>query len=94
MHPSGWFAVINDTVIHQNLGGLSEKSLEQKQEEFGNPFNLLNIKIGKYFDGKKGFASLELDNVLNQHFLYQLEPDALLTFSPDRQLIFRVGYFF
>jgi tetratricopeptide (TPR) repeat protein len=94
MHPSGWFASISDTLVNQGLGGLSDKSIAQRQAEFGNPFSLVNIAIGKYFAGKRGFASLELDNAFNQHFFYQIEPDALWSFSPDREIIFRVGLFF
>jgi hypothetical protein len=94
MHPSGWFASIKDTVVHQDLGGLSNESLAQTQADLGNPFNLLNIQFGKFFANKRGFASLELNNVLNQHFFYEIEPDALWSFSPDREIILRVAFYF
>jgi len=94
MHPSGWFASIKDTVVGQDLGGLSDKSFAQKQAELGNPFNMVDIAVGKYFANKRGFASLAITNIFNQHFFYQLEPDALWSFSPDREVIVRVGFYF
>jgi len=94
MHPSGWFASIKDTVVHQDLCGLSNESLALTQADLGNPFNLLNIQFGKFFANKRGFASLELNNVLNQHFFYEIEPDALWSFSPDREIILRVAFYF
>ena len=93
-HPSGWFASIVDTVVSQDLGGLSNKFFEQQQADLGNPFNLVDITIGKYFANKRGYASLALTNVFNQHFFYQIEPDALGTFSPDRQIMFRMALYF
>ena len=94
MHPSGWFASIKDTVVYQDIGGLSDQSLVQTQAGMGNPFNLVDITFGKYFENKRGFASLELSNIFNQHFFYQTEPVALWNFYPDRRIMFRVGLYF
>jgi len=94
MHPSGWFASIQDTVVYQDLDGLSPKTFAQQQADMGDPFNLINITVGKYFADKRGFASLAITNLLNQHFFYEIEPDAFLNFSPDREVIFRVGLYF
>jgi hypothetical protein len=91
-HPSGWFASIKDTVVHQDLGGLSDLSL--KQAEFGNPFNLVDIGIGKYFDNKRGLVQLTITNIFNQHFYYQLEPVELSNFYPDREILFSLRLFF
>ncbi len=94
MHPSGWFASIQDAVVYQDLDSLSPKTFAQQQADMGDPFNLVNITVGKYFANKRGFASLAITNLLNQHFFYEIEPDALLSFSPDREVIFRVGLYF
>ena len=94
MHPSGWFASIKDTVVSQDLGGLSDKSLAQKQADMGDPFNLVDITFGKYFANKRGYASLAITNIFNQHFYYQTEPVALWSFFPDRAIMFTVGLYF
>ncbi|MGA2403677.1 MAG: tetratricopeptide repeat protein, partial [Syntrophobacteraceae bacterium] len=94
MRPSGWFASIKDTVVYQGIGSLSDKSLTLKQANMGDPFNLVDITFGKYFANKRGFASLELTNIFNQHFYYQTEPVALWGFFPDRRIMFRVGLYF
>jgi tetratricopeptide (TPR) repeat protein len=100
-HPSGWFASIKDTVVQQSLGG-SLCGYTQAQSELGNPFNLVDISIGEYFDNKRGFAALSVLNVLNQHFYYQVEPsylnapmsNVLEDFRPDREIVFSAGIFF
>jgi len=97
MHPSGWFASIKNTVVHQHLGGLSDPydtSLVQHQKELGDPFNLVDITFGKYFANKRGYAQLAITNVFNQHFCYETEEIALDQFYPDREIIFRVGLYF
>ncbi len=94
MNPSGWFGSISDTVAYQDLNGLSDKSLAPKQARLGDPFNLVNIAFGKYFDGKRGFVSVGITNVFNQHFFYETEPVALWSFYPDRSVIGTVGVFF
>jgi hypothetical protein len=94
MHPSGWFASIKDTVVNQDLGGLSDKTLSQKQSELGDPFNLVDFTIGKYFDNKRGYVSLQLTNIFNQHFYYQTEPVSLWSFYPDRAVMFHVAFYY
>ena len=94
MHPSGWFATIRDTVVHQDLSDLSDNSLAQKQAGMGDPFNLVDLTFGKYFANKRGYASLAITNVFNQHFYYQTEPVALWSFFPDRAVVFNVGLYF
>jgi tetratricopeptide (TPR) repeat protein len=97
MHPSGWFASIKDTVVHQDLGGLSDPfdtSVALHQKELGDPFNLVDITFGKYFANKRGYAQLAITNVFNQHFCYETEIIALDQFYPDREIIFRVGLYF
>ena len=94
MHPSGWFASIKDTLVYQDLGGLSDKSIAQIQGGFGNPFNLTDIAVGKYFANKRGLASLSIANVFNQHFYYETEPVALWSFYPDRAVLATLAFFF
>jgi len=93
-HPSGWFASIKDTLVRQDLGGLSDKSAAQTQANLGNPFNLVDVTFGKYFDNKRGYAALIITNIFNQHFYYQTEPVELWSFYPDRAITFAVGIYF
>jgi tetratricopeptide (TPR) repeat protein len=97
MHQSGWFASIKDTLVYQDLGGLSDKGLAQEQAELGNPFNLVDVNIGKYFNNKRGWAQLTITNIFNEHYSYTTEPAALwwsYPFYPDRQIMFRLGFNF
>ena len=101
MHPSGWFASIKDTVVYQDLSGLSNKSYAQEQANLGDPFNLVDLTFGKYFANKRGIVSLQITNVFNQHFNYQITPFAVYTYSalnpstaysfyPDREVLLTV----
>jgi tetratricopeptide (TPR) repeat protein len=105
MHPSGWYAQIKDSVVYQDLSGLSDKSLAQDQAELGNPFNLVDITFGKYFANKRGLVQLAITNVFNQHFYYQTDsfaafssnpanPYALYSFYPDRRVMLTVALYF
>jgi hypothetical protein len=94
MHPSGWFASIKDTMVNQELGGLSDKSLAKNQAQLGDPFNLVDFVIGKYFADKRGYASVQITNIFNQHFYYQTEPVALWSFYPDRAVMVNLGLYF
>ena len=107
MRPSGWFASIRDTVVHQDLGGLSDKSFAQTRGAMGNPSNLVDFTFGKYFANKRGYAALQINNIFNQHFLYETEPlvewgpssassnsFTIQPSSPDRQIMFLVGFYF
>jgi tetratricopeptide (TPR) repeat protein len=105
LHPSGWYARIQDTVVYQDLSSLSDKSLAQKQADMGDPFNLFDITFGKYFANKRGFAQIAIINVFNQHFYYQVSSFAPYTFTrlnpsneypfyPDRSVLLTVGLYF
>ncbi len=109
MHPSGWFATIRDTVVHQDLSDLSDNSLAQKQAGMGDPFNLVDLTFGKYFANKRGYASLAITNVFNQHFYYQIASFApytyavyslyspntfLYPFYPNRNILLTVALYF
>ena len=94
MHPTGWYTSVQDTVLSQDLGGLSDRSLASKQDDMGNPFNLVDFSIGKYFEGKRGYVNLAVTNIFNQHFYYQTEPLAIWNFYPDRAIILSVARYF
>ena len=94
VHPKGWIANISDTVVSQRLGDLSDSSFAKQQARLGNPFNLVDIGFGKYFDNKRGYAAVTITNVLNQHFYYQTEPLALWNFFPNREIMFTVALYF
>ena len=94
-HPSGWFASITSTLVHQDLNGLSDRSIHQQQTALAeDPFNLVNISFGKQFDLKRGFFSLNINNIFNQHFFYETEPVQLNAIYPDRQIMFLLGLYF
>jgi tetratricopeptide (TPR) repeat protein len=94
MHPTGWFAWIKDTVVSQYLGGLDDKIFTQKQSDYANPFNLVDVGIGKYFANKRGFAQLAVTNVFNQQFYYQTEPVELSNFYPAREILFSIRFYY
>jgi tetratricopeptide (TPR) repeat protein len=94
MHPKGWFASINDTVVSQYLADLGDYSDEKEAARSANPFNLVDMEFGKYFDNKRGYAALAVTNIFNQHFYYQTEPYALWNFYPDREIVFTLALYF
>ncbi|MCE5336129.1 MAG: tetratricopeptide repeat protein [Desulfobacteraceae bacterium] len=91
MHPSGWFAGIKYTLVHQNLSGLSDSTLQFKQSQYDDIINLVDLRVGKYFDNKRGHISLSVTNLFKQRFFYQTEPVALNAFYPDRLVMMQVG---
>jgi hypothetical protein len=92
VRPSGWFASIKSTLVHQDLSGLSDRSIQLRQSNLSDDlFNLVDLSFGKQFDGKRGFFSLGISNIFNQHFYYQMEPVALNAFYPDRRILFQLG---
>lgn len=94
MCSNGWFASVKDTAVTQDLSGLSDRALAPKQDGMGNPFNLVDVTLGKYFDNKRGYVSLQFANIFNQHFYYQTEPVALWSFYPDRTVLFTTALYF
>lgn len=46
------------------------------------------------FPGKRGFAAIEGRNLTNTRFTYQREAVALDAFYPDRQVVFKLGWYF
>jgi tetratricopeptide (TPR) repeat protein len=92
MHPDGWFATIKSTLVHQDLSGLSDHTIQQTQANLSDDlFNLVDLSFGKEFAGKRGFFSLGISNIFNQHFYYHTEPVALNAIYPDRRILFRIG---
>jgi tetratricopeptide (TPR) repeat protein len=94
MHPSGWFASIQDTLTYENLSDESIKSYAQQQAELGNPFNLVNLTFGKYFANKRGSAQLAITNIFNQHFFDPFESASSPAYYPDRRVLLTVGLYF
>jgi Tfp pilus assembly protein PilF len=87
-HPSGWWAWINPLLVKQDL---TDPTLRG-----GNLFGLLNASIGYQFPGKRGVASLEVDNVFNRHFNYTVDPSNLYVpnfFNSQRWIMFKVALF-
>ncbi|MFP5258635.1 MAG: FecR domain-containing protein [Acidobacteriota bacterium] len=93
LHASGLGAGIGATLVHQyyfdnryyNVFG------ERRTETL---FGLLDAKVSYEFPGKRGFAAVEGHNLTNTRFTYQREAVALDAFYPDRQVVFKLGWYF
>jgi hypothetical protein len=59
-----------------------------------NFFGLVNLALGKQFPQKRGFATLQVDNLFNRHFYYALEPLQDPDFAPARRILFKLGLYF
>jgi tetratricopeptide (TPR) repeat protein len=82
-HPSGFRAGVSSFLIRQDLTNRGD-----------NLFDLLNAVVGYEFPGKRGLASLEVDNLLNRHFFYQKEFVTLDAFYPARRILFKLALYF
>jgi tetratricopeptide (TPR) repeat protein len=83
LHPSGWQAAIRTHLVQQRL-----------QYRDNNLFALVNLRLGKEFSNKRGLVSLEIDNVLNRHFFYALEPLKDTEFYPVRRIMLKLALYF
>jgi hypothetical protein len=83
LHHTGWQGGISAALAHQSFS-----------DRNNNLFGLVNLRFGKEFDHKRGFFSLEVNNLFNRHFFYMMEPVSLVTVFPSRQVIFRLGLYF
>jgi tetratricopeptide (TPR) repeat protein len=83
LHPSGLQAAIRTHLVQQRL-----------QYRDNNLFALVNLRLGKEFSNKRGLASLEIDNVLNRHFFYALEPLRDPEFYPARRIMLKLALYF
>jgi tetratricopeptide (TPR) repeat protein len=82
-HPSGWWTWVNPMLIKQDL-----------MDRGDNLFGLVNAAVGYEFPGKRGMASLEVDNLLNRHFFFEKEIGAFDTFFPVRRIMFKLALYF
>ncbi|MCX5888015.1 MAG: tetratricopeptide repeat protein, partial [Deltaproteobacteria bacterium] len=82
-HPSGFRAGFSSFLVRQDLTDRGD-----------NLFGLLNAMVGYEFPGKRGLASLEVDNLLNRHFFYQREFTTVDSFFPARRIMFKLALYF
>jgi tetratricopeptide (TPR) repeat protein len=83
LHSSGWQGGIRTFLVQQRLKHRNE-----------NLFSLVNLRVGKEFTNKRGLATIELDNLLNRHFFYALEPLRDPEFFPVRRIMFKLALYF
>jgi hypothetical protein len=86
LHPRGWLARLKPLMVQQ-YGDITGRKAN-------NPFVILNLTLGREFPGKRGFALLEFQNLLNRRPFYTLEPGRDLEFSNQRRFLFRLGLYF
>ncbi len=93
LHESGLGAGISGTAVHQYYFDDRYKNVtgERRTETL---FGLLSAQLSYQFPGKRGFASVTGTNLTGTRFTYQREAVALDAFYPDRQIVFKLGWFF
>ncbi len=82
-HPNGFRAGFSSFLVRQDLTNRGD-----------NLFGLLNAMVGYEFPGKRGLATLEVDNLLNHHFFFQKEFVTLDSFFPARRIMFKLALYF
>lgn len=93
LHASGLGCGISGTLVHQHY--FDNRYLNVKGEHRTETlFGLLDAKISYEFPGKHGFVAVEGKNLTNTRFTYQREAVALDAFYPDRQIVFKLGWYF
>jgi tetratricopeptide (TPR) repeat protein len=83
LHRDGWLAGIKTSLMQQFL-----------KDRNDNLFGLVNLRVGRELPHKRGLITFEVDNLLNRHFTYILEPNRDLEFFPSRMYIFRAALYF
>ena len=93
LHECGFGAGISATAVHQHYFDDRYKNVrgERRTETL---FGLLDAQLSYQFPGKRGFASVSGRNLTGTRFTYQREAVALDAFYPDRQILFRLGWYF
>ena len=93
LHSSGLGAGIGGTLVHQYYYDNRYQNVfgERRTETL---FGLLDARVSYEFPGKRGFAAVEGKNLTNTRFTYQREAVALDAFYPDRQIVFKLGWYF
>lgn len=93
LHKSGFGAGISGTAVHQYYFDHRYANVygERRTETL---FGLLSAQISYEFPGKRGFVSVTGTNLTGTRFTYQREAVALDAFYPDRQIVFKLGWYF
>ncbi|EHJ47605.1 FecR protein [Solidesulfovibrio carbinoliphilus subsp. oakridgensis] len=93
LHPSGFGAGISGTAVHQFYFDNRYQNIygERRTETL---FGLLGAQVSYQFPGKRGFVSVAGTNLTGTRFTYQHEAVTLDSFYPDRQILFKIGWFF
>ncbi|MEL7639394.1 MAG: FecR domain-containing protein [Solidesulfovibrio sp.] len=93
LHESGLGAGVSGTAVHQYYFDNRYQNVygERRTETL---FGLLNAQLSYQFPGKRGFVSVTGTNLTATRFTYQREAVALDAFYPDRQIVFKLGWYF
>jgi tetratricopeptide (TPR) repeat protein len=93
LHASGLGAGLSGTLVHQYYFDNRYKNVlgERRTETC---FGLLDARVSWQFPGKRGFVSVEGKNLTATRFTYQREAVALDAIYPDRQFVFKLGWYF
>ncbi len=93
LHASGLGAAVAGTLVHQHYFDNRYQNIfgERRTETL---FGLLDARLSYEFPGKRGFVSVEGRNLTATRFTYQREAVALDAFYPDRQIVFKLGWYF
>lgn len=83
LHRTGWFFGVNGTLTYQHLRDRNDPL-----------FGLMDVRLGKYFDNKRGLLSLEVTNLFNRSFFYLKAPVFLDTSFPERRALLRLQLWF
>jgi hypothetical protein len=93
-HPKGFFSKITGTYVNQHADFVSEVGIDKHRTEFWT----VDTSFGFRFPKKMGLISLEIRNLLNNHFSYQSTSDPsgpqLSSFVPERQFFAKLSLYY
>ncbi len=96
-HPSGFFAGVGVTYVHQDVRRSPAFSFAFPNTEGSDDFVVVDAAIGWRFPNRIGVASLEVTNLLDEEFQYQddsfrefRDEPSIGPYIPDRTIIGRV----
>jgi outer membrane receptor protein involved in Fe transport len=66
--PAGFFARSRVSFVHQDIRSRNDFGAEQRQRE---RFSVVDLSMGMRLPGRSGMASLEVNNVFDENFVYR-----------------------
>ncbi|MFO1073584.1 MAG: FecR domain-containing protein [Geminicoccaceae bacterium] len=90
--PSGFFASFGTTFVHQSMRRSQNDQLGL--DDGSSSFTILDAQVGYRLPGRYGLISLQLNNILDEHFNYQddsfresQDSPSIGPYIPDRQIL-------